>query len=167
MSAGVGRPGVGVSVAQQVAATIVSRALLLACGFAVLLALGGCGSSSPKRDPVKVARLVAEANALCTAVGNGSISSRTKEQEAAARRIQPTLNALYDAAAYLPIGRALNEAHAKRRVLEHELPKDPASNFVAFNNRFHRLQRQIYYDLRALGVTRCASQPPPRPPIVG
>jgi hypothetical protein len=157
---------VGVSVAQQVGATIVTRALLLACGFAVLLALGGCGSSLPKRDPAKVARLVAEANALCAAVGRGSISSRTKEQEAAARRIQPTLNALYDAAAYLPVGRALNEAHARRRVLEHELPKD-ASNSVAFINRFHRLQRQIYYDLRALGVTRCASQPPPRPPIVG
>jgi hypothetical protein len=142
-------------------ATIASRALFLAGGLAVLVVLGGCGSSTPKPDPARVTRLVAEVNALCTAAGRG----RTREQEAAARRIQPTLNALYDAAAYLPIGQALNEAHAKRRVLEHELPKETASNVVAFTDRFRRLQRQIHYNLRALGVTQCG--PPPRAPIPG
>jgi hypothetical protein len=153
------------TVGQQVGATIASRALFLAGGLVMLVVLGGCGSSTPKPDPASVARLVSEANALCTAVGRGPIFSRTRGQEAAARRIQPTLNALYDAAAYLPIGRAIIEAHAKRRVLEHELSKETTSNVVAFTNRFRRLQRQIYYGVRALGVTRCASLPPP--PILG
>jgi hypothetical protein len=149
-----------------VCGTIASRALFLAGGLAALVVLGGCGSSTPKPDPARVTRLVAEVNALCTAAGSGSISSRTRQQEAAARRIQPTLNALYDAAAYLPLGRALKEAHAKRRVLEHELPKETASNVVAFTSRFRRLQRQIYNDVKALGVTRCGS-PPPRRSWVG
>jgi len=88
----------------------------------------------------------------------------------AARRLQPTLNALSKAAAYLPTGRALKEAHAKRRAVSAEM-RNASNAYVAFRsmlpliNRFRRLQLQIYNDYKALGVTRCG--PPPPLPIPG
>ncbi len=94
------------------------------------------------------------------------------EREAATRRIQPTLNALYDAAAYLPIGRALIEAHAKRRALmaeERKLTRSGSfsvSRPIHFIEQFYRLQVQIYDDDKALGLTSCLGRPP-RPPIEG
>jgi hypothetical protein len=73
------------------------------------------------------------------------------------------------AAAYLPAGRALNEAHAKRRALTVEMREAANSHSVVWLDlieRFYRLQLQIYNDLKALGLTPCLGKPP-RAPISG
>jgi hypothetical protein len=83
--------------------------------------------------------------------------------------VQRIANALSLAAAYLPAGRALNEAHAERRVLTAEMLKASWSysgeraDLIA---RFYRLKVQIREDLKGLGLGRCLG-PPPRPPISG
>jgi hypothetical protein len=124
----------------------------------------------PKPDRAKVGRLVAEANALCGSLAHRASPLRTREREAVARRVQRISNALGPAAAYLPAGRTLNEAHAKRRALYAELHRaGRGGNFPeAFEliERFYRLRVQVYGALKALGLTPCLG-PPPRPPISG
>ncbi len=64
--------------------------------------------------------------------------------------------ALSRAAAYLPAGRDLNEAHAARRELYDEDARRShagLSRTAGIENHFRRLQLRIYSDLLALGVT--------------
>lgn len=86
-----------------------------------------------------------------------------------ARHVQRIANALAQAAAYLPAGRALNKAHAKRRALTAEMLK-VANSYRGYRpdltDRFYRLQVQIRDDWKALGLGRCLG-PPPRPPVSG
>ena len=130
-----------------------------------LVLLGGCGATAPRRDPATVARLIAEAHAIC-----GSLAFRSDELAkhslgAAGQHLQRIVNELGPAAAYLPAGRALNEAHAKRRALTSEM--DKASNaynahmMTALDARFRRVQAQIHDDLRSLGFGRCLTPLPP------
>jgi hypothetical protein len=98
-------------------ATVASRRLLLASALAVVAVLSSCGSSKP--DPSRVARLVAETNALCTSMLHRAHPSATQKQETQ-HRLAVLVKSLSEAAAYLPAGRSFNEARAKRRVLSAE-----------------------------------------------
>jgi hypothetical protein len=153
----------------QVQATIARRTLLGASWFVALAVVSGCGSS--KSDPAREARLVAETNGLCTSMFHHTHPSQTKQREAQ-HRLAILTKALSEAAVYLPAGRSLNEAHAKRRALYAKLGKlSTSGTFVApgrpdYAEQFYRLQLQIYDDYKALGLTRCLRQPP-RPPLSG
>lgn len=92
-------------------------------------------------------------------------------QRKAQHRLATLTKALSAAAAYLPAGASLNEAHAERRALYAETSKlSKLGTFVSgqpdYLERFYRLQVQIYDDYKALGLTRCLGRPP-RPPISG
>jgi hypothetical protein len=152
------------------AATHESRVRFIAGGLTVCVVLGGCGSSAPKPDPARVARVVAETNAACSSILHRSHPSTTQQLETQ-HRLAVLVKTLSQAAAYLPAGRSLNEAHAKRRALEIETSKAGKSGVFVTSKpkvieRFHRLEAQIHNDYKALGVTRCLERPL-RPPISG
>jgi hypothetical protein len=150
----------------------------------VPLLLAGCGSSKPKPDPVREKRLVAEANALCISIRHSVHEPRT--QQVQAHRLAAVEVALRAAAAYLPAGRSLDEAHAKRVALRRELSaliqkqadkdkhKKSGPTIVtvksprALYNFEESIRRgmQAYNAMRALGLTQCARHPP-RAPISG
>ncbi len=104
---------------------------------------GGCGSSSPKPDPTTVHRLVAELNSLCRSKASGDSTQA---------RLAQLGKALEHAAAYLPAGRALDDAIKERRALEHEIFRPSASDphlriaheTQAENDRFRRIELKIY-----------------------
>jgi hypothetical protein len=78
------------------------------------------------------------------------------------------VKALKQAAAYLPAGRLLDEAVAKRRALEAEMRQVAGPGGVLpeqrrFTDRFRRLQLQIYDADKALGLASCLGRPPPPP----
>lgn len=144
--------------------------LIFAGGLVTLSLLGGCGSSTPKPDPARLAQVLAETNALCTSLLHRNPSPAQQHRQAVLTK------ALDEAAAYLPVGRSLDEAHTKRRALEKEIAhaerralekeRSPVSGRYDFIERFYRLQLQIYEDYKALGISkRCLR--PPRPPISG
>jgi hypothetical protein len=152
-------------------ATIARRTPFLVSVLAVLALLGGCGSSAPKPDPVREARLVAEANMLCRSWAHLPRRMQDREVVQFQKRVAAVTNALLQAAAYLPAGRSWKEARAKQRALYAERSKLMRSGgFVPGSpnliERFYRLRLQIYDDVKALGVTSCVGQPP-RPPIGG
>src|SRR5690242_14042550 len=68
----------------------------------------GCGASRPKPDPVRLSRLIAQANTRC---------GRHRPVR------QAELDVIEKAAGYLPAGREIAKAHAQRRALETELGK--------------------------------------------
>lgn len=142
---------------------------LLVSAAAVLATLGGCGSTNPKPDPAREARLVAETNALCASALAPGASLKAQRSEAQ-HRLTVLLKALTKAWAYLAAGRSLNEAGAKRRTLNAEAQKREKSgtfrSAMDYLERSYRLQRQIYDEARALGLTQCIGRPP-RPPIGG
>jgi hypothetical protein len=133
------------------------RALVVGLACAPLLA--GCGGSTPKRDPVQEARVVAEANAFCRHLGTSPQVFRRSEQRVATiqARFAALEKTIGKTAAYLPAGRDLNEAHAARRALEAERSRPTKAGLVtapaAFERRFDRLQLRIYDDELALGLT--------------
>jgi hypothetical protein len=98
-------------------------------------------------------------------------TSQAKQRETQ-HRLAVLTRALSEAAAYLPAGKSLNEAHAKRRALYAKLGKLRLSaTFVSpgrpdYIEQFYRLQVQIYNAYKALGLTQCL-RGPPRPPISG
>jgi hypothetical protein len=153
-------------------AAIQSRMLLLAGGLAVLTVLSGCGSSTSKPDPARVARLVAEANTLCGSLPHQTIIGLTPKVAVVRDRLAAISKSLGQAAAYLPAGRALNEASARRRALTAEMhkPLTGSGGFLSgapeLIERLYRLQVQIHDDEKALGLTSCLSKLP-RPPISG
>jgi hypothetical protein len=128
--------------------------------------LGGCGSTNPKPDPARETRLVAETNALCASVLR-QVHPSSKQQSEAQHRLAALLKALSDAWAYLPAGRSLNEAGAKRRALNTEARKlEKSGTFRSaadYIERSYRLELRIYDDAKALGLTRCLGKPPRRP----
>jgi hypothetical protein len=91
---------------------------------------------------------------------------------------------IHEAAAYLPAGRSLNEAHAKRLALQrawlaqirahtHKHKKSGPTIVVIksgkpfyYIDQSYRLKMQAYNAMRALGLTQCATGPP-RAPISG
>jgi hypothetical protein len=146
-------------------ATMQSRMLLLAGGLAVLTLLSGCGSSTPKPDPARVARLVAEANALCGSLPHRAIIAVTPKVAAVRDRLTAISKSLREAAAYLPAGKELNESHAKQEALMAEA-RNPASAQPDLLEQLYRVRLTSYDDLKALGLTLCLGKPP-RPPISG
>jgi hypothetical protein len=145
----------------------VTKMLFLASGLAALVLLAGCGASTPRPDPAKEARLVGEANALCRSFPGHS----KREQEALRTRLAVIAKALDQTAAYLPAGRARNEARAKQRVLLAEIRKHGSRGFQssggpALLERSYQLRLQIYDDDKALGLVPCLGQPP-RAPVSG
>jgi hypothetical protein len=101
---------------------IATKRLLVAGGVAVLIVFAGRGSSTPRPDPARVAQLVAETKTLCSSIAHRAHPSPTQQHETQ-HRLAALTKALSHAAAYLPAGRSLNEAHAKRRALEAEVSK--------------------------------------------
>jgi hypothetical protein len=142
---------------------------LFAGALAVLVCLGGCGSSTAQPDPTRVAQLVAEARALCSRSALRADRVATPALEALGAHLQRIENALEKAAAYLPAGRALNEAHAERRIVTAELVRASDTRHLehgpprSIAEHFYRLQVQIREDLTALGLGRCIIAPPRRP----
>lgn len=121
--------------------------------------LGGCGESAPRRDPVQEARVISEANAYCRHVSTLPPVSRRSQQQirAVQARLADLQSVISKAAAYLPAGRDLNEAHAARRALYVENQRRTKAGLVtdpaALNRRFDLLQLRIYDDELALGLT--------------
>jgi hypothetical protein len=149
---------------------IARSTLFLAGGVGVLVVLSGCGFSTPKPDPAREARLVAETNAVCRSIVHRAHPAQTQQLETQ-HRLAVLVKALGQAAAYLPAGRWLNEARAKRRVLYAEVQRLSGSGRLAPEGpevfeRFYRLRVQIYEADKALGLTACMGRPP-RPPISG
>jgi hypothetical protein len=134
-----------------------SATLYLAAGLMVLL-VGGCGSSSPKADPATVARLVAEANAVC------------KDSPTAApgrpARLRSIMTALRKAVLYLPAGRDINMAGAKLRAVRielHHLSSGSVERGMADIDEAYRYETQIYDGWKTIGVTSCIGRPPQKP----
>ena len=145
------------------------RLALVALVPLTVLAVAGCGSSTPKPDPAREARLVAELKALCRARAHRSEREVEHGQGEGQAQFATVERALKRAAAYLPAGRALNEADAKRRALEDELSghgHPGRSSQPAFIERFWRIELQVYESVKALGLGSCQG-PRPRAPIGG
>jgi hypothetical protein len=146
-----------------------AKAPFLAAAVAVLLVFAGCGSSTPRPDPARVAQLVAETNALRCSIAHSAHTSPAQQREAL-HRLGVLANALGQASAYLPAGRSLNEARAKERALLRQLDKPgprvsgPPGFITGSFQRLNRLQQQSQDDYKALGLRSCG---PPRPPISG
>jgi len=132
-------------------------ALTLLLVYAPLIA--GCGGSAPVRDPAQEARVVAEINTFCRHMS--ALPSALRHSEQQSRTIQARSAALVRAlsatAAYLPAGTDLNNARTARRALERQGPGAATAGRAEFDMRFRRLQRRIYDDELALGVT-CAGK---------
>jgi nitroreductase len=129
-------------------------------GLVGVIALAGCGGSSPKPDPARLVRLVAETNDLC---------HRESQHPSQLIRFRSTLlKELENAAEYLPAGRRFNEALTARHALEREASKAERENrrgFVSgsFLQRVYRARTRLYYAAKALGLTACLGSPPQRP----
>lgn len=116
----------------------------------------GCGGTSAKPDPSRLARLVASRDSLC---------------RRGVRVHQGQLAVVERAAEYLPAGQAIKKAHAERRALEPKIlhaynevaaggAREPST--AELDDRFYELQLRIYDSLKALGLEPCLGPPPQR-----
>jgi len=123
----------------------------------MLMMFGGCGSAPPKGDPATVARLVAEANAVC----------RTSPPNAVVlpARLHPIMMALRKAVLYLPAGRAIHEAEAKLHAVRVELHARSGSveRLMDDFELVYRFETQIYDGWKSIGLTSCIGRPPRKP----
>ena len=117
----------------------------------------------PKPDPAREARVVAELNGLCRSLSSRVHPQATPNMEAVNARLAGLAQDLRQADAYLPAGRSLNEAIAKRRALIRrearsggKLSTGPSPALV---EQGYRLQVQIFDDKKALGLTPCLEPP--------
>jgi hypothetical protein len=120
-----------------------------------VLSLMGCGGATSLRDPAQEARVVSEINALCRQWQALPVASRRTKQQVTATQegLGALQRALSKAAAYLPAGKDLNEAHAARHALLTEQHKHSTGELSGPNTRFEKVQLRIYHDEIALGVT--------------
>lgn len=151
-------------------ATIANRVLLLAGVLAVLCLLGGCASSARKPDRAREARVVAELNGFCRSLSSRVHPYATLNEKAVQARLAGLEQDLRRADGYLPAGRSLNEATAKRRALirreaERSKSLEGSGDFLstspgpALVAQGYRLQVQIFDDKKALGLTPCLEPP--------
>lgn len=162
-----------------------SRTLLLAGALLVIATLSGCGSSTPKPAPAREARLVAEANALCASIVHNRAHATQTQKLEEQHHLAALEKAVRQAAAYLPAGRSLDEAHTKRLALLQAFQRElraqthghtptrptivithPKEEPFYFIDESYRLQMQAYNAVKALGLTECVGKPP-RAPISG
>jgi hypothetical protein len=149
----------------------------------ISLLLVGCGSSKPKPDPVREARLVTEMNAFCTSRRHRVHHATQAQKLEVQHRLATLVKVLRKDAAYLPAGRSLNEALRKQQTVHREQlaqiqkqadkqkhkKSGPTIVVIKGGKPFileeAYLRVKAYKALKALGLTRCLGKPP-RPPSV-